>query len=214
LVCTDLKGQTIWRKNLEKDFAGEMMTEWGHSESVLIDGDQLICTPGGKKGTLAALNKKTGDLIWQSNGLTHKAPYSSAMVHVVDGLRTYVQTSYIDEDEGGFISGFSAKDGKVLWSQSIFKHHSYAITPNPIIKDNLVYVTSGYGGGCHLFEITGKDGAFKARDLYKPRQQKAVKNTNGGVVLIGDHIYGHSETQTWVCQDLKTGNVKWTERDR
>ena len=74
--------------------------------------------------------------------------------------------------------------------------------------------TSGYGGGCHLFEIAGKDGAFKARELYKPKQQKAVKNTHGGVVLIGDHIYGHSETQTWVCQELKTGKAKWQERSQ
>src|SRR5262249_51609194 len=124
------------------------------------------------------------------------------------------QNSFVDETEGGFASGFSAEDGKVLWKQKIHDGSScFAIAPTPIIKDNLVYVTSGYGGGCHLFEITAAGKGFKARDLHsQPPQQKAVKNTHGGVVLVGDHIYGHSETQMWVCQEFKTGKVKWQER--
>src|SRR5262249_10602860 len=82
MVCVDVsnKGKEVWRKNLQKDFAGQQMDEannWGYSESPLIDGPYLICTPGGEKGTLAALDKKTGKLVWQSKDLTNKAPYSS-----------------------------------------------------------------------------------------------------------------------------------------
>lgn len=80
LVCLETaKGKEIWRKNLAKDLGGEMMTEWGFSESILIDGDKLICTPGGDKGTLAALDKKTGAVLWRSTELKNKAPYSSTM---------------------------------------------------------------------------------------------------------------------------------------
>src|SRR5205823_9432118 len=47
LVCLDLKtkGSEIWRRNLIRDFGGEMMTEWGYSESPLVDGPRLVCTP-------------------------------------------------------------------------------------------------------------------------------------------------------------------------
>jgi hypothetical protein len=211
LVCLDVSGKEIWRKNLINDLGGEMMSDWGYSESVLIDGNMLVCTPGGDKGTLAALDKRTGAVLWRSKELTNKAPYSSIMVGDIHGTRQYIQTSYIDEFKGGVIGGFDAKDGKVLWTESIFKNSSYAIAPTPILRGDLVYVTSGYGGGCHLFQI-GAD--HKATELYtKPAQQKAVKCTHGGVLLIGEHIYGHSEPGLWVCQELKSGSVPWKERN-
>src|SRR5262249_1369942 len=97
--------------------------------------------------------------------------------------------------------------------EPIFKQHSYAIAPTPIIKDNWVYITSGYGGGCHLFDITGSGDKLAVKDLYSRAKQKAVKNTHGGVVLLGDYIYGHSEPGVWVCQELKSGDLKWAERN-
>lgn len=215
LVCFDIaKRAEVWRKNLPKDLGGEMMTEWGYSESPLIDGDLLICTPGGDKGTLAALDKKTGALIWQSKELTNKAPYSSVVVSQAGGVRQYIQTSYTTAPEAGFVSGFAAKDGKVLWTEPIFKQSSYAIAPTPVVRDNLVYITSGYGGGCHLFELSAKGSGVKAKELYPKKAQKTVKNTHGGVVLIGDHIYGHSEGLGWICQDLKTGDIAWKDRNK
>ena len=122
LVCLETaKGKEIWRKNLIKDLGGEMMTEWGFSESVLIDGDKLICTPGGDKGTLAALDKKTGAVLWRSTELKNKAPYSSMMVADIGGVRQYIQNSFIGKTEGGTVSGFAAKDGKLLWKGAAFE---------------------------------------------------------------------------------------------
>jgi outer membrane protein assembly factor BamB len=215
LVCLETgMGKEIWRKNLIKDLGGEMMTEWGYSESPLVDGDHLICTPGGSKGTLAALNKKTGAVIWRSSELKNKAPYSSVMISEAGKVRQYVQTSYISEIDGGVVSGVAANDGKLLWTGPMFKSSSYAIAPTPIIKDDLVYVTSGYGGGCHLFQLTLKGKTFAAKDLYPKKIQRSVKNTHGGMVFVGDHLYGHSEVLGWVCQELKTGTLAWNERDK
>jgi outer membrane protein assembly factor BamB len=183
LVCVDLGAKKeVWRKNLPKDFGGEMMTDWGFSESPLIDGDTLICTPGGAKGTLVALNKKDGSVRWQSAELTYKAPYSSAVVATVHGVRQYVQNSFGGDTDGGYVSGFRAKDGKVLWTAKTFKGESYDIGPTPIVRDNLIYATT-YNPvtGCHLFEI-GMD--FKPRDLYSKKNQKVMKNNHGGVVVV------------------------------
>src|SRR5204862_3675808 len=67
LVCLEAAtGKEVWRKSLTKDLGGQMMSGWGYSESPLVDGDKVICTPGGSKGTLVALNKQTGEVIWQS----------------------------------------------------------------------------------------------------------------------------------------------------
>jgi hypothetical protein len=76
-----------------------------------------------------------------------------------------------------------------------------------VIKGNSVFVTAGYGVGCKLVEV-GADGK-SAREVYS---SKSMTNHHGGVVLVGDHIYGHSTG--WVCVELKSGRMVWNERDR
>src|SRR5262249_14301833 len=67
LHCLEVAaGKQRWQVNLSKDLGGKMMSGWGYSESPLIDGDKLICTPGGGRGTLAALDKKSGKVLWRS----------------------------------------------------------------------------------------------------------------------------------------------------
>jgi outer membrane protein assembly factor BamB len=71
LICVEIaSGKKRWAVNLEKDLKGEMMSGWGYSESPLVDGDQVVCCPGGKEGTVAALDKKTGKVLWRSKELT------------------------------------------------------------------------------------------------------------------------------------------------
>ncbi len=209
LVCFDLTKKTeVWRTNLEKDYGGVLMTGWGYSESPFVDGDKVIVTPGGQKGTFLALDKKTGKMIWQCQDVKENAPYSSVMPADFNGVRQYIQLSYLD-GKGGKVNGVDAKSGKLLWQAPIFKADSYAAAPTPIVTDKGVYVTTGYGGGCHFFEI-GKD--WKAIDKFGKKETGKVKNTHGGVVLVDGHIYGHSEPSNWVCQDVVTGKLKWEDR--
>lgn len=216
LVCVEItKGTVVWRKSLVKDLGGEMMSEWGYSESPLVDGDRLICTPGGAKGTVAALDKKTGAVLWRSKELTHKAPYTSAVAAEIAGVRQYVQTSYIDDIEGGVVSGIAAADGKLLWSQSFFKGMSYAIAATPIVQGSHVYVSAYATPSCRLFEIVpGDNGRFTATDVYSKKSQRVMKNNHGGVVLVGEHLFGHTQERAWVCQDFKTGAEKWSEENQ
>jgi outer membrane protein assembly factor BamB len=215
LVCVNLakNGAEVWRKNLSKDFDGSMMSEWGYSESPLVDGDHVIVTPGGKKGLMVALDKKTGKLVWSSAAVTHSAPYSSAVAADINGARQYVQLSYI-EGTGSFVNGIAAKDGKLLWQATLSKSGSTYLAPTPVVAGNLVYVTYGESGnaGCRLYEIG--DG-FKVKELYAPAiQNKGMKNTLGSVVLIDGHIYGHSLAIGWVCQELKSGKIVWNDKNQ
>ena len=51
LTCLETgSGKKVWHCNLRKDLKGEMASGWGYSESVLVDGDKVVCTPGGKEG--------------------------------------------------------------------------------------------------------------------------------------------------------------------
>lgn len=201
LVCVQVaNGQEVWRKNLRKDFGGKVGS-WGYSESPLIDGEQLICAPGGPQGTLLALNKKTGAKTWQSFQWKDSAEYVSPIVAEIAGTRQYIHLT------GDRVGGVAADSGKVLWRVS--RKGSTAIIPTPIFHQDHVYVTSGYGVGCNLFRITSSGASFKADEVYG---NKAMVNHHGGVVLLGGHLYGYSDGKGWVCQDFKTGAMVWSDK--
>ena len=200
LVCVEAaSGKEVWQKSLRKDFAGER-GGWGYTESPLLDGDKVICTPGGKDGAMLALNKKTGELLWRTQDWKDKAEYSSPILAEIGGVRQYIQLT------GGSIAGVSAADGKMLWRAP--RRGQTATVPTPLYHDNQVYVTSGYGVGCNLFKITpGPE--FSAEEVYA---NKTMANHHGGVVLVGDHLYGFSDGKGWVCQEFKTGKMVWSNK--
>ena len=81
--------------------------------------------------------------------------------------------------------------------------------PTPIVHDNLVYVSSGYGTGCNLFQVTQEGQEFHAEQIYANKQ---MTNHHGGVILVDGHVYGYSDGKGWVCQNLKTGETVWAEK--
>jgi len=202
LVCLKASdGTEVWRKSMEKDFGGLMMSGWGYSESPLVDGDRLICTPGGPQGTVIALNKATGELLWQSKEFTDRAAYSSVVPSDLGRTHQYIQLT------DASVAGIAADNGKLLWKAK--RRGSTAVIPTPVVKDNFVFVTSGYGVGCNLFQVNGAGWDFKTEQVYA---NKDMVNHHGGVVLLGNHLYGHSDSKGWVCMEFKTGNVLWENK--
>ena len=190
-------GKKKWSKDFLKDFSGKV-PPWGYSESPLVDGDWLIVTPGGKDGAIAALDKKTGKTIWLSEGLTDKAEYSSVIVAEIKGKKQYIQLFMKT------LAGVDAKTGKLLWSSEWPKGRT-AVIPTPIYKDGKVFMTSGYSAGCKLVDISGA----QAKDVW---ENKTMINHHGGVVLVGDHLYGFSDGAGLVCQDFETGEKVWSKK--
>ncbi|NLH17330.1 MAG: PQQ-binding-like beta-propeller repeat protein [Phycisphaerae bacterium] len=198
LVCVEASsGKEVWRKNLAKEFGGKF-GGWLYSESPLVDGDRLICTPGGNQGTLMAFNKKTGEVLWRCKEWTDNAEYSSAIVETLGGIRQYIQFT------GNSVAGVATDSGKLLWRAD--RPGRTATVPTPICKDNRVYVTSGYGVGCNLFKITAEGDQFKTELVYANTN---MVNHHGGVVLVGQYLYGYSDGKGWICQDFKSGEILW-----
>jgi prepilin-type processing-associated H-X9-DG protein len=202
LVCLEVaKGKERWRKNLVKDFAGQV-GGWGYSESPLVDGDKVICTPGGKKATLVALNKKDGETIWtaqvpQGDG----AHYSSVIAANVGKQRQYIQFL-----RGGVV-GVAAADGEFLWR---YNHpaNGTANCSTPIYHDGHVFAASSYGVGGGLVKLTKDGNKVKAEEVYFT---KHMKNHHGGIVLLNGYLYGSNEG-VLACLDFKTGEVMWEDR--
>ena len=202
-------GKIIWQRDFTADFGGRLMSgaQWGFSESPLVDGNLVIYTPGGSEGTMAALDKNTGAVVWRTKEWTDPAGFSSAIVAEVGGIRQYIQQA----SKG--VAGVSAKDGKLLWKIDNSAYRT-AVIPTPIFNDNMVYVTNGYNGGCMGIRLTKEGEGIKAETIYANRN---MDNQHGGVILINGHIYGHSERpstpgDSWVCQNFKTGEIVWSQK--
>lgn len=197
LVCVNVQdGQPVWKKTMQE--LGGSPPHWGYTESVLIEANKVICTPGGSQGTLAALNKTNGELIWQSKSITEPAQYSSVIAVNHNGGRQLVQLVMKK------LFAVHPADGSLLWETDW--PGATAVIPTPIFKDGHVYVTSGYGVGSKLARI---DAGNKVTDVYA---NKVMKNHHGGVVLIGDHLYGYSDGPGWICQNFKTGEEVWANK--
>src|SRR5262245_51105719 len=152
LVCVEVKdGKKVWHKNLAGDLGGGL-PRWGYTESPLVDGDKIVCTPGGDKGAVAALDKKTGNEVWRSTDFTDPAQYSSLVAAEVGGGRQYVLMT------GQSVAGVAADDGRLLWHFP--RSGPVAAVPTPVFRDNLVYATSGYSAGCHLIKLTPDGNKF------------------------------------------------------
>lgn len=209
LVCLKSdSGQEVWRKNFNKDFKGKS-GGWNYTESPLIDGDKLVCTPGGEKaGAIVALNKNTGEMIWQSD-FGETAGYSSMVITEAGGVRQYIQLL----SQG--VAGVSAKDGKVLWRYGKEDKHfagNTANIPTPIVLGDNVYCAAGYGRGAGLLKLTSEGGDVKVEEVYF---KKELSNKHGGVIVVGDYAYCDREDGGGPeCIEWKTGKVMWKKEGR
>ena len=199
-------GSELWNVQM-RDFGG-MVPKWGYAESPLVDGDNVICTPGGPQGTILALNKATGKKVWQSEAFTKlledgktsrpaTAHYSSIRPADWNNERQYIQLTPLA------VVGLSADDGSLLWRSEWLGR--VAVIPSPLFDDGKVYVTSGYNVGCKLIEIAADN---QSRDLW---YNKVMQNNHGGVIKVGNYFYG-SSAKSFVCQDCTSGEMKWSER--
>ena len=205
LACLSAdKGEVRWRLNFKTDLGGRMMSGWDYSESPLVDGAKLICTPGGENDALVALNKLTGELLWKApvkNG--GGSGYASIVVAEVGGIRQYITLL------GRCIVGVDARDGKLLWRYDKVANGTANI-PTPIVRGDLVFCSTGYGRGSALLQLVPQSGGIEAKELYFLKG-KELQNHHGGLVLVGDYIYGghgHNDGLPF-CLEMKTHKFAW-----
>lgn len=231
LACLQAKdGTFLWRRSLTNDFGGRIPT-WRYNESPLVDGEKVVCTPGGKDVTLVALNKLTGETIWKtevpdpsagnSEGAAggrggggrpgfrdSGASYSSAIAINAAGQRQYVQFT------SKALVGVAASDGKLLWRYDRPANKATINCSTPLYHDGMVFAASAYGAGGGLVKLSPDgNGGVKADEVWF---SKNMENHHGGMLLIDGALYGSNGGNGGgylVCLDFKTGDVLWNERD-
>ncbi|MFY9152251.1 MAG: PQQ-binding-like beta-propeller repeat protein [Prolixibacteraceae bacterium] len=202
LTCLDLKsGKPVWVKDFLSDYDGVNIT-WGYTESVVVDGNTLYCTPGGKKNNVMALNRMTGATIWSCAGLGELSAYCTPLLIELSARKLLVTHT------ANHVLGVDAASGKLLWS---FGHtNQWATHPNtPIYSNGQLFVFSGWGQGGEMLKLSA-DGS----SVSKLWDMKSFDSRMGGAVLLNGYLYGSGDAdRSWQCLDWKTGEKKYSSTE-
>lgn len=200
LACLETgTGKIRWQKNLRTDFGGKPGA-WAYAESPLVDGDVLVCTPGGSSATLVALDKADGKTLWTlAVPEGDEATYSSVICVELDGTRQYVQFL-----QNGLV-GVDAKTGKLLWRYARTAKGSPAVIPTPLAGDGYVYSAAARTGGGL---VKPRSGEAEVQEVYF---SPSLPTSIGGVVKVGDYLYG-TTGKSLLCAEFATGKVQWEDR--
>lgn len=211
LVCCDAtSGEVVWKKSFQEDFGGKMESVWGYSESPLIDGDRLLCTPGAADAMVVALDKKSGETIWKGSAPQGSlrgndgAGYSSIVISEGAGIKQYIQLV------GHGVVSYDADTGNLLWNYDRIANRTANI-PTPIVKDNYVFCSTGYDdGGTALLQMIKRGKKIELREVYY-KTNKELQNHHGGMIMIGEFVYmGHGHNNGFpACVRWKTGENVW-----
>ena len=193
-------GMALWQRYILRDFGGRNIS-WDISESPLVDGGNVIVTPGGRGSGMVALDKMTGRTVWVSKELSDEAGYSSPIVADVQGVRTIMTLT------GGAGVGVRASDGKLMWRDGAAANNTANIT-TPVFADNKVFYSSSYGTGGALLALRTEGGQVRAQQVYFTRE---MQNHHGGIVLVNGYMYGYNNSILTVLE-FATGKMAWRHR--
>ncbi len=203
VACFDAKtGKKIWHRNIMTDYGSEV-PRWALGESVIIDGENLICCPGGPKACALALDKRTGKTVWAAASANEKPGFATPYFFTFDGTRIVaIQTEKT-------VEGLDPATGKTLFS---FPWKNFRVTnvTMPVYRDGHLFMTSGYDEGARLFKLTREaNGAITANEVW---YEKRFDNHHGGVILLGDYVYGTTHKGAWGSIRFDTGEIGYMER--
>ena len=193
-------GEEVWKIDFLKDLGVDSVIQFGYSESVLIDGDNLICVPGGNVNNVIALNRFTGKTVWSSPGNGEIATYNSPILINHNGKKLVIaMTSHS-------IMGFDAATGEKYWR--IEQTQGNKIHANtPVYADGkLLVATAGREktSGIVLLQLS-EDG----KSVSEIWRNNKLMNLMGGMVKLGDNLYISSYLKAdWQVLEWNTGEMK------
>jgi outer membrane protein assembly factor BamB len=196
-----IDGKVLWKVKAMEKFSGSY-GKWGIAESPLLVDNKVIFTPGGEKTTVVALDKNTGETVWQTESLHDNAAYISPLLIEKGGKKLIVQVTE------NFILGVNADNGNILWKYDFGKFKDKKFwnihTNTPLYYNNEIYVSTGYNHDGVKLKLS--DDASSVSEVWR---DTVLDCHHGGVVRIGNYIYGSNwisnSKGNWCCLDWTTG---------
>ena len=199
-------GEKVWRHDLGDEFPAKPL-QYGVSFSPLVEGDLVYAITGGQNGnSVVAFDKRSGALVWKS--LDDPTAYSSPTAATIAGVRQLLVFTNIA------LVSLSPRTGAVNWRYPWKTENGFNIA-TPLVFGDYVFISSGYGKGCALLEVTadpdGGLGALAAQRADRVYEHNRMRNHFASSVRCGDDIYGFDQTDL-VCMDARTGEIRWREK--
>lgn len=209
VYCLDTaSGEVVWSLEMDSKYKIQY-PRWGMSENLLVDGDNVICTPGGEVASVIALNKRTGEVVWESRDVTEQSAYCNPRV-ITRGARRIIVTMLADS-----VVGLDAETGKLLWRDEFDGYHSdraRIVNANtPVYHDGRIYTTSGYDNGGAMLQLS--DDGLQVERIWT---DTVLDTHHGGVILIDGYLYGSNWTSNgrgdWACIRWNDGKEMYTRK--
>lgn len=207
VVCfNSANGKEIWAVEVDKKYEGEYHL-WGNSETPLVYKNMVIASPGGKKTSIVALNKMTGELIWESKSLEGPRSYVSATIY------QYKNFTYILAAIGTHVMALNPENGDIAWSYKYYDPAKWDQTGliwanTPVFKDDEIFLTMGYDYKAVMLKM-GADG----RSVTEKYINTTLDNHHHGVILYDGYLYGsnwiNNNKGKWVCMNWDSGEIKY-----
>ena len=210
IVCVGSDGKIKWSKNHYNQYEGKPIM-FGISESPLIVDDMVIASPGGVKASMVAYNINNGNVVWEAEPLNQEPQYVNPKLIEYAGKKMIVTVM------GNDIIAVDAKNGNILWKVDyvaanaatgrILKNH--AITPT--YRDGYILIANGYNWVSLMLKLSPDGNSVEVK-----WENRFFDPQHGGVVLLGDYIYGANHqskpADQWICVDWNTGKTMWTQK--
>jgi outer membrane protein assembly factor BamB len=187
----------------------------GPGSSPVIVGDLCILNCDGVDAQfVAALNKRTGKLVWRKDRTTPFPPtvppmrrkaYGTPIVVHVDGKDQLISPA------ARRVISYDPLTGTEIWHVDL-EPPAYNVVPRPIFADGIVYLCTGYDNA-QLWAV-----ALDAKSAGDVTTSHVLWKCNRGAPLkpsplvVGSELYFVSDTGIARCLDARTGTQIWQMR--
>lgn len=212
LACLEAAtGKEVWSLNVLERFSSENIT-WGVSECLLVDERAVYVTPGGPRTLVVALDKNTGDVLWQSKPLLESGQadgpgYAAPILVRFGGRRLIIGCS------SRHVFCVDADGGELQWSRP--RPTSFSVLAmSPVLVNDGVFVTAPFGppGAVHRLVVPKEGGGRVGVDDVWTSE---LDTAQGGVVHAEGRLFGsyYPRGGGWAVLDANNGKLLYNDTD-
>jgi outer membrane protein assembly factor BamB len=190
-------GKELWAVDLKARFDARYGI-WALAENVIVDGNKVLCMPGGPKGRIVALDKRTGKTLWANTDIKHSAAYCSGVIVNHAGVRQLLSMTQKS------VVSINVENGDLVWSAP-FVPTSPQNALTPVFRDGYVFVACGHSSGGTLMKIDQSSGT--ASTVWHRRD---LDNCHSGTIMVDGRLYGcacRMGGKGFYCIDFLTGKT-------
>ncbi len=199
LACLSVAtGKPVWKRDIAVEFPSPETPIWGHSAHPLVDGDLLYCL-GGTKNVAVALNKMTGETVWENLSASEIGYCPPTLLKIGEQRQLIIW-------HADAVNGLNPTTGDVLWSEELKPGYAMSIAA-PVLSGDLLF-TTGIGKTAKMLRL-GPNGK-PAETLWSGGTGRGIYSGNSTVIFSDNAIFGSDcESGYYMAIDPGTGERLW-----